>query len=86
MGLPLEERLVDALNANGYTDKRSPVIIQSFEVGNLKELRGLTKVKLVQWTDVGSISLGGKLNYNQPADFVLSGDKRISVSLRATPR
>jgi len=75
-GLPLEQRLVAALNANGYVDKSSPVIIQSFEVGNLKELRGLTKAKLVQLTDVGSISLDGKLNYNQPADFVLSGDKR----------
>jgi glycerophosphoryl diester phosphodiesterase len=75
-GLALEQRLVDALNANSYTDKTSPVIIQSFEVGNLKELHGLTKVKLVQLTDVGSISLDGKVNYNQPADFVLSGDKR----------
>ncbi len=64
------------LNANGYTDKTSPVIIQSFEVGNLKELRGLTKVRLVQLTDVGGISLDGKLNYNQPADFVISGGKR----------
>jgi glycerophosphoryl diester phosphodiesterase len=76
-GLPLEQRLVDVLNANGYTDKTpSPVIIQSFEVGNLKELRGLTKVRLVQLTDLASISLDGKINYNQPADFVLSGDKR----------
>ena len=78
-GLPLELRLVDALNANGYTDKTSPVIIQSFEVGNLKELRGLTKVRLVQLTDLASISLDRKITYNRPADFVLSGDKRTTV-------
>jgi glycerophosphoryl diester phosphodiesterase len=45
-------------------------------VGNRKELRGLTKVRLVQLTDLATISLDGKLNYNRPADFVLSGDKR----------
>jgi glycerophosphoryl diester phosphodiesterase len=80
-GLPLELRLVDALNANGYTDKTSPVIIQSFEVGNLKELRGLTKVRLVQLTDLASISLDGTIKYSQPADFVLSGDKRTHGDL-----
>jgi glycerophosphoryl diester phosphodiesterase len=75
-GLALEQRPVDVLNANGYTDKASPVIIQSFEVGNLKELNQLTNVRLVQLTDANRILLDGTLDYNQPADFVLSGDKR----------
>lgn len=46
--LPLEETLVTMLNVAGYTSKTSPVIIQSFEIGNLKQLRGMTQVRLVQ--------------------------------------
>jgi glycerophosphoryl diester phosphodiesterase len=76
IGLPLEQRLVDVLNAAGYTDASSPVIIQSFEVGNLKELATLTDVRLVQLTDAADIVLDGTVIYNQPYDFVLSGDTR----------
>lgn len=47
-GLPLEETLVSMLAAVGYNSKFSPVIIQSFEIGNLKMLRGMTQVRLVQ--------------------------------------
>ncbi len=75
-GLPLEQKLVDTLNANGYVGKDAPVIIQSFEVGNLKELSNLTDVRLVQLTDANGINPDGTLDYNQPADFVLSGDPR----------
>ena len=38
IGLSLEEPLLAALDANGSTTARSPVIIQSFETGNLREL------------------------------------------------
>lgn len=76
IGMPLEQKLVDALNANGYTGKSAPVIIQSFEVANLKALNKLTDVKLVQLTDANDVLANGTLDYNQPADFVLSGDKR----------
>lgn len=37
-GLALEDRLLDALAAHPYT-RRAPVVIQSFEVGNLRALR-----------------------------------------------
>lgn len=76
IGLPLEQKLVDALNAAGWTDKSAPVIIQSFEVGNLKELDTLTDVRLVQLTDADRIELDGTVIYNQPYDFVLNGDPR----------
>lgn len=76
IGMPLEQKLVDALNANGYTGKSAPVIIQSFEVANLKALNKLTDVRLVQLTDANDVLANGTLDYNQPADFVLSGDKR----------
>ncbi|MBN8829466.1 MAG: glycerophosphodiester phosphodiesterase [Sphingomonadales bacterium] len=74
IGLPLEERLVAILKANGHDRADAPVYIQSFEVGNLRRLRGLTKVKLVQL-------YGGS---GKPYDFVLSGDARTYDDL-ATP-
>ena len=76
IGLPLEQKLVDALNANGYIGKDAPVIVQSFEVANLKALHKLTNVRLVQLTDANDVLANGVLDYNQPEDFVLSGDKR----------
>ena len=76
IGLPLEQRLVDVLDAAGYSDASAPVIIQSFEVENLKELNTLTDVRLVQLTDASDIALDGTVIYNQPYDFVLDGDPR----------
>ena len=48
LGLPLEEPLLSELEKNGYRGRRAPVYIQSFEVGNLKELRRLTDLPLIQ--------------------------------------
>ncbi len=48
IGLPLEAPLVEALHAAGHTSPDDPVWIQSFEVGNLELLRGLTRLRLVQ--------------------------------------
>jgi glycerophosphoryl diester phosphodiesterase len=74
IGRSLEEPLVATLSRNGYTKRSSPVFIQSFEVSNLKELNGMTKVPLVQLiSDVG-----------KPYDFVVSGDPRTYADL-ATP-
>lgn len=75
-GLPLEEKLVAMLNAAGYADEKAPVIIQSFEVGNLKRLHVLTKVRLIQLTDAKQIKPDGAIEYSRPYDFVLSGDPR----------
>jgi glycerophosphoryl diester phosphodiesterase len=66
IGLALEEPLVKALDANGLRGPRAPVFIQSFEVANLKRLRALTEVPLVQLiADTG-----------QPYDFTRGGDPR----------
>jgi glycerophosphoryl diester phosphodiesterase len=67
---------VATLNANGYTKKSDPVFIQSFEVGNLKELSQMTKVRLVQLMDVAN---------RQPFDFVAGGDPRTYGDLM-TPK
>ena len=48
VGLPIEEKLVPMLEAAGWRNKADPVIIQSFEIGNLKQLRPMTGVRLVQ--------------------------------------
>ncbi|WP_293932953.1 glycerophosphodiester phosphodiesterase [Iodobacter sp.] len=71
INLPLEKRLVDALHANGYKGKTAPVFIQSFEVANLKEIRSLTDLPIVQL-------LSGS---GQPEDFRLAGDKRSYADL-----
>jgi glycerophosphoryl diester phosphodiesterase len=82
VGLSLEEPLVDILKANGYNQEDSPVFIQSFEVGNLKELNTLIDVPLVQLLDAADISLNGELVESQPYDFVVSGDDRTYGDLR----
>ncbi|OWQ93817.1 glycerophosphodiester phosphodiesterase [Roseateles aquatilis] len=66
IGKPLEEPLVRLLDRYGYRGADAPVFIQSFEVGNLRKLRRMTRVPLVQL-------LNGS---GRPYDFVLSGDPR----------
>ena len=51
LGLPIEDKLLDTLARAGLTQKSSPVIIQSFEVANLKYLRGKTNVRLMHLID-----------------------------------
>src|SRR3954453_10990993 len=51
IGLSLEEPLVAALERNGLDRRDAPVFVQSFEVGNLRELDRETKVPLVQLID-----------------------------------
>ena len=63
INLPLERRLLDVLTTNGWNSKEAPVFIQSFEVGNLKEMRALTTTRIVQL-----LSSGGR-----PYDFVAAG-------------
>ncbi|MGI4881536.1 MAG: glycerophosphodiester phosphodiesterase [Janthinobacterium lividum] len=53
IGLPLERKLVDALTAAGYTKKTDAAFIQSFEVANLKALRTMTGLRLIQLVDEG---------------------------------
>ncbi len=48
IGLPLEMALLDTLQRYQYATVGSPVFIQSFDPGNLRQLRGMTKLPLVQ--------------------------------------
>lgn len=85
IGLPLEDRLLEALKAAGWTQKSSPVIIQSFETANLKYLRGKTQVRLVQLVDADGVDEAGGIvlaaPFDKPYDFVVTGDKRTFKDL-----
>ena len=50
-GLDIDAALVAVLDRNGLNQPTSPVFIQSFETGNLKKLKGMTGVRLVQLMD-----------------------------------
>jgi glycerophosphoryl diester phosphodiesterase len=48
IGLPLESAVLDILRAHGYAEADSPVFIQSFDPHNLRQLRTMTRLPLVQ--------------------------------------
>ncbi len=51
IGLPLEERLLAALDKYHWNDRASPVFIQSFEASSLQILRKTTRIRLIQLVD-----------------------------------
>jgi glycerophosphoryl diester phosphodiesterase len=79
IGLPLEPRLIAGLSASAYL-RRAPVIIQSFEVGNLKLLRnrlaGLPNVQLMQLIEDPD---------HAPYDTVAAGKRRTYAEM-LTPK
>jgi glycerophosphoryl diester phosphodiesterase len=83
--LSLEDRLLDILAKNGYTQKNSPVIIQFFEVANLKYLRSKTQVRLVQLVDADDVKPDGSMDlaapFDKPYDFAVAKDARTFASL-----
>lgn len=48
LGLPQEQAVLDTLQRHGYAAHGSPVFIQSFDPGNLRQLRGMTRLPLLQ--------------------------------------
>jgi glycerophosphoryl diester phosphodiesterase len=73
IGLPMEQRVLDVLRANHLDGEhpRIPVVIQSFEVGNLQWLHKHTDIPLMQLTSASGA----------PADFVASGDPRTYADI-----
>jgi glycerophosphoryl diester phosphodiesterase len=71
IGLSLEEPLVRSLRRNGYRNRHDPVIVQSFEVGNLQQLDRMTDVRLVQLADCAGA----------PWDLRAAGDPRTYADL-----
>ncbi len=79
--LPLERRLVQALAEAGWNRRDAPVFIQSFEQANLKELRELTPIRLIQLVDANDVKPDGSLDFtapfDRPYDWTASGDPRL---------
>lgn len=48
LGLPLEQAVLDSLQRFEYAAEGSPVFIQSFDPENLRQLRGMTRLPLLQ--------------------------------------
>lgn len=84
-GLKIEDRLLTLLNSYGYTQKSSPIIVQSFEVSNLKYLRSKTNLRLVQLIDADDVKADGSISlvapYDKPYDFALSNDARTFADM-----
>lgn len=70
-GLPLEDRFVSTLKAHAYT-RRAPVVVQSFEIANLKALRkGLGQPSNVTLAQL--VIAGAEYDKEQPADVAAHG-------------
>jgi glycerophosphoryl diester phosphodiesterase len=70
IGLPQEARVLEHLRAHSYL-RHAPVIIQSFEIANLRSLRP----QIAEMPNVQLMQLIGD-PAQSPADFVAKGDKR----------
>ena len=87
-GKPLEAALVTTLNAAGWTTKAAPVFIQSFEISNLKQLRSMTGVRLVQLLSCYDNDLAtGNCIYipldadSAPGDWIAANDRRTYADM-----
>ncbi|TMW62392.1 hypothetical protein Poli38472_009885 [Pythium oligandrum] len=83
LNLPIEDKLLAALDKAGWNNADAPVIIQSFETANLKELRKKTKVTLSQLVDSSEIDYktGDLLPDAKPYDWIVSGRNGSNIDL-----
>ncbi|WP_250064109.1 glycerophosphodiester phosphodiesterase [Stenotrophomonas mori] len=70
IGLPMEERLLDTLRGNAYTNV-APILVQSFETGNLRQLRA----RIGRPSNIRLLQLLGEPEA-LPADVALAGGGR----------
>ena len=87
-GKPIEATLISTLNAAGWTKKTDPVFIQSFEISNLKQLRGMTNLRLVQLLSCYDNDLAtGNCIYipldadSAPGDWIAANDRRTYADM-----
>jgi glycerophosphoryl diester phosphodiesterase len=76
LGLPLEDRLLEALQRNGLNEQRASVFIQSFESANLQYLRTKTPLPLVQLMDEGALVYDASGTQVVGVDIPDHGDRR----------
>jgi len=90
LGLPMEDKVIAAINAAGWNSKTAPIYVQSFEPGSLKYMKakGLN-TRLVQLIDGDGIDMKtGAMTYAVPVDrpyeWTKAGDKR-NFDVMVTP-
>jgi len=71
LGLAMEELLVGALHRHGFSGPKGLACIQCFEVSNLKAMRAMTELPIVQLLE----------GEGAPYDFVARGDRRTYADL-----
>jgi glycerophosphoryl diester phosphodiesterase len=71
LGLPVEARLLDVLEAGGYAGAEDPVVIQCFETASLRGLAQQTTIRLGQLID----------DVGAPPDLRSAGDSRRYADL-----
>lgn len=67
IGLPLEDRLVEVLHGAGYRGRSAPVYIQSFATGNLRALRTMTDLPLIQLLEAAGRPRDDRRTYRELA-------------------
>jgi glycerophosphoryl diester phosphodiesterase len=77
--LPLEEPLLASLDKHGWNRRDAPVFIQSFEQGNLRELRKRTQVRLVQLVSGAELLNGDGMKQIAGYADGLGPEKRLIV-------
>jgi glycerophosphoryl diester phosphodiesterase len=85
-GLPLEDKLLAALEKAGWRDAGSPVFIQSFEQANLRALRAKTRLRLIQLVDADDVDpKTGEITYaapfDRPYDWTKAGRRQLFKDL-----
>jgi len=80
LGLPLEDRLLDALRKHHLEGATAPVFIQSFESANLQYLRGKTSTRQVQLMDDGALLFDASGKVVVGVKIPDYGDKRGGTS------
>lgn len=87
LGLPLEDKLIAAIESANWNSSSAPVFVQSFEPSSLKEMRskGLN-VRMVQLIDADGYDLKtGDLTYaapyHRPYDWEKAGDQRLFIDM-----
>ncbi|MDM0076145.1 glycerophosphodiester phosphodiesterase [Variovorax sp. J2P1-59] len=90
LGLPMEDKLIAALDAAGWNSRSAPVFVQSFEPGSLKYMKGKgLKTRTVQLIDGDGIDMKtGAMTYAVPVDrpyeWTKAGDRR-NFDVMVTP-
>lgn len=89
LGLPLEDKLIEALEEVGCDHCKAPLLIRSFETADLKYLRRKTPLRLIQLIDASGVGPDGWLTYapphDRPYDRTITGEERGFADL-VTPQ